>query len=644
MNISFLHYLIPIVVLIVSYSIGYFVLLKLKLNNILLSSFISTLTGLLLIVFLFSIVITNGVTVQLLFLIPTLVLIIYSFQHTKGKTKIFEKKYLKGLKNLFITYLLWCIILILITELNYIGDDLISYLYWDIYHYARMSDIIYLTGEENYLVNLNFNENFEGGTTPYHYFEIHLNALCSVIFNISSIWSYVITVPIILLTVASSLLFNIFKDLFKYSNTKVYILSILLLFVSGMLVLSDQFVLNKENHLTINIVEQLPTRILGIYIALVLSTYYLFKEKYVFSVITLMLLQITYFAMVPMVLFTALSGAVLLLVSKKINYKTYFIITISVICNTIAIFIFYKLTSVIPAYNVITIDYVLVLDNVFGKFNNFIKFILFTNATAFQYYFILTLPFLFLIIKNYKKINIKAMLILFIFFFLFIEGGVFITALLNRAHSEAWQPAVLSIHMGSTVILLWIFIFSLLKNIDKFKIVPSLILIICIYNLHTTISNNYTSKLDQLNLKRRVTRTFLDDVSKFLEKEETYNIGFVGFLRNDRDAKISKPLIWPVGNSLLHYNTKINLECIDDRLLVIDNICFRTTNYYSFYSKNKNMDKNDLLKEFLISNNIRYFVGVEQNQINSYLESHSVEILKDSHSGLFFREIKFNDD
>jgi len=644
MNISFLHYLIPIVVLIVSYSIGYFVLLKLKLNNILLSSFISTLTGLLLIVFLFSIVITNGVTVQLLFLIPTLVLIIYSFQHTKGKTKIFEKKYLKGLKSLFIIYFLWCIIFILITKLNYIGDDLISYLYWDIYHYARMTDIIYLTGEENYLANLNFNEHFEGGTTPYHYFEIYLNTLCSTMVNLSSIWSYVITVPIILLTLASSLIFNMFKDLFKYSNTKVYILSILLLFVSGFLVLPDDFVLNKVNPLTINIVNQLPTRILGMYIALVLSTYYLFKEKYVFSVATLMFLQTTFFLMLPMVLFTVLCGAIFLLLYKKINYKTYLTMSMSVICNTIAIFIFYKLTAVSPEYDTMNVDYSLVLDNIFAKFNNSIKFILFTNATAFQYYFVLTVPFLILIIKNYKKTNTKPMLILFFFFLIFIEGGIFITTLLNSIHPEAWQPAVTSINMGSTVVLLWLFIFSLRDKVDKFKIVPSLILIICIYNMYSTISNNFSSNYDQLNLKRRVTKTFLNDVSKVLDQEETYNIGFVGFLRIDRPILISKPAVWPVGNSLLHYNSKINLECIDDRLLILNNPCFRPTNYYSFYSRHKNMNKDNLLKEFLITNKIKYFVGVEQNQINGYLNSHSVEILKDSHSGLFFRKIEFNND
>jgi len=589
-------------------------------------------------------VITNGITIQLLFIIPTIVLIIYSLPHKRGKKKIIEKKYLKGLKSLFIIYFLWCIIFILITKLNYIGDDLVSYLYWDIYHYARMSDIIYLTGEENYLVNLNFNKSFAGGSTPYHYFEIYLNTLCSKMVNLSSIWTYVITVPIILLTVASSLIFTILKDLFNFSDKKIYALSILLLFASGMLVLPDKLVLDKANILTVNIVNQLPSRLLGIYIPLVLCTYYIYKGKYVLSTITLMFLQITFFLMIPMVLLAVLSGAIILLYYKKINTKMYFTISISIICNTLAIFIFYKLTGVSPENDTMNIDYSLVLNNVFDKLNNSIKFILFTNATAFQYYFVITIPFLFFIIKNYKKINIKRMLLVFTFFLLFIEGGILTTALLNGVHPEAWQPSVNSINSGSTVILLWLFIFALLEKIDKYKIVPTLILFICTYNLYYTISNNFSSNYDQLNLKRRVTRTFLDDVSKVLEKEKAYNIGFVGFLRIDRPVLISKPSIWPVGNSLLHYNSKINLECIDDRLLVLDNPCYHTTNYYSFYSRNKNLGNEDLLKEFLISNQIKYFVGVEQNQINNYLDSHSVEIIKDSHSGLFLRKIQFNND
>jgi len=498
--------------------------------------------------------------------------------------------------------------------------------------------MIWTTGQENFLGNINNNILFEGGTTPYHYFELYVNMLLSKIITVNFLWSYVISVSIVLLTLASSLLLPILNYFKKRADWKNYFYAVILLFISGIILIPAEYV--HEGYYSRNIVNQVTPRYILIYISFVLSSFFIFKKKYQLSLYPLIFVQITSFVMIPVASFVIFIGGSLLLAFKLVQKKVFINILLVQFTSVISIFMFYKFTQIPKTYDALEFSYNSVIDGIFNDYVNIIKYIIATNLYTLQYYIAYLIP-LSILIFILKKKKVKMTNVTYIlFFFILIEGGILITSLLNGHHPEAFQPDYYSIVLGSNVLLLWLFVFTMTTKIKGAKLLSAIIIIVCSFNFSNTVFNNFTVTYDKLNLKRGLTNDFFIEFSKLINKKERNTIGFVGFLRNERALQFNKPVIWPIGNTLLHYNPNINLESIDERITTTNHKSLKNTNY-SIYSRSIKEDSpENILKQFLLKNKIKYFIGVEKDKIGSYLLNNSIEIIMDKHSGLFLREIK----
>jgi len=642
MGITIGHFILPLILIFLSYSIGY-VLIQNRVPNhfFKLKSFFSFIIGLITLVFITSLFITKGITVHITFLVPIAFFIVkYKKKSltTNEPFKIYD--FLKGFKQIFILYLIWSFIYILIVYFNHSQQDLVRYLYWDNYHYARMTDIIWTTGQENYLVNINYNPLFEGGTTPYHYFELYINMILSKIISVNFLWSYMISLPIVLLTLASSLLLSILNNIKTKSNWKNYIYAVILLFISGIVVIPLKHV--HEYYFSTNIVNNITPKFMLIYISFVLSSYLILKKKYQLSLYPLMFLQVASFVMLPIVSFIVFIGGSLLLVFKLIPKKVFFKILIVQITTAASIFMFYKFTQIPKTYNLLEISYESIIDGLFTNYVNIIKYIIATNIYLLLCYLVYLIPLSILIYIQFKKRIILKNFNVLLFIFIFIEGGILITSLLNEHHPESFQPNYFSMILGSNILLFWLFVLTLTNKIKNTKLLLYIIIIVCSTNLTNTVVNNYSVNSDKLNSKRSLTTEFLNKFSKVINKKDRYTFGFIGFTANELPLQYTKPATWPIGNTLLHYNPNINLESIDERVISTNHKNLLNTNY-SIFSKNiEDNNQDNILKQFLLENNIKYFIGIEKDKIGTYLLNNSVEIIIDKHSGLFLRKIKQN--
>jgi len=636
MGITIGHFILPILLIFLSYSTGY-VLIKNRIPNdfLKLKSFFSFFIGLITLVFITSLFVTKGITIHIVFLVPIAFFIVK--HKKKGLTitdpfKIYD--FLKGFKQIFILYLIWCFIYILIAYFNYINQDIERYLYNDIYHYARLSDVIWMTGEENFLGNINYNSLFEGGTAPYHYFELYVNMILSEFFKINSLWSYVISVPIVLLTLGSSLLYSILSEVKKTSKWQNYIYAIILLFISGTIIVPLEYV--HEGNFATNIINQVTPRYILIYISFVLSSFFIFKKKYYLSLFPLVFLQIVSFVMVPSVSFAIFFGISLLYIFKLEQKKIILNMLLIQVTSVISIFIFYKYTQIPKVNDGLEFSYSVVIDGVYNNYLSIIKYIIASSVYLLQYYSVFLIPLCILIFIQFKR-NIKTTKLIHItFLIILIEGGILVTSLLFGHHPEFFQPEHYSVVIGCNVILFWMFIFSITSKIKGIKVLTIILILVSGNNIIDTVLKNFSVPYNNTNIKRGLTNEFFDEFNK----NDRYTIGFVGFLNNYSEIENIKPVVYPIGNTLLNYNSGINLEAIDSRIINTKLKHLKNTNYSIFSQNNKNSNQESILKQFLLENNINYFIGFEKDKIDKYLLNNSVEIIIDNHSGLFLRKIK----
>jgi len=639
MGITIGHFILPFILIFLSYSIGYILIRnRIPEDFLKLKSFFSFIIGLITLAFITSLFITKGITVHITFLVPITFFIIRYKKKSLTTDEPFKiDKFLKGFKEIFILYLIWCLIFVLIVYFNYTEQDIVRYLYADIYHYARLSDVIWMTGQENYLVNVNYNPLFEGGTTPYHYFELYINMILSKIITVNFLWSYVISVPVALLTLASSLLLSILNYLKNKVDWKLYFYAVILLFISGIIVIPQEYV--HEGSFSLNILNHVTSKYILIYISFVLSSFLIYKNKYQLSLYPLILIQISSFAMLPVIMIAVFGGVILLLTFKLIQKKVFLNILLVQTISVISIFMFYKFTQVPNSYNTVEFSYNLVVDRLFNNYLNIIKYIIATNVYVLQYYIVYIIPLGISVFILFKK-KIKMIRITHLIFLLvLIEGGILITSLLFGLHPEFFQPEFLTLVIGSNVLLFWLFVFTITTKTKSTKLLYAIIIITCSVNFLNTVVNNYTV-YEKLNLKRDITNEFFIEFAKVINKKDRYNIGFIGFSTYNTMLQHAKPVVYPIGNTLLHYNPNINLESIDDSIISSNHKNLQNTNYSIFSRNIPDNNHDNILKQFLLKNNIKYFIGIEKDKIGTYLLNNSTELITDKHSGLFLREIK----
>jgi hypothetical protein len=211
--------------------------------------------GVILFVFLYSVIVTKGKTIYLEFIIiGTGMLYLLKkenlFLNKKQDIKLFfqiDKK--QGLRLLLETiivaagWFLWQQLFCRNIPYAVPGQD--------VAYYSKVAEYLNMTGNENAFTTYNLFDSKYNATSPYHYFEIWLTAGLSRAFSTLSIIAYIKLMVPVFLTIISIGIIAIFKIFFK-SNYFNLLLPLLLfsqaIYISQFLTNIETFVLNPFNN------------------------------------------------------------------------------------------------------------------------------------------------------------------------------------------------------------------------------------------------------------------------------------------------------------------------------------------------------------------------------------------------------------
>jgi hypothetical protein len=576
-----------------------------------------------------SIFVTDLITIQVLF-IP--ILFVLYLNNRNRQTEITEenKTILSSVKTILIFNVLWALIYFL-SYIPLMSDTVLeTNLYGDNYYYVNISETIWNTGNENILNGINYSEYFDNGTSPYHYFELYQNQIQSKFFNISPLWSFLISVPILLGTLASILIFSFINSL-DWKTKKIFPIAtaVLLVFVSGMNVLPLEY--TEKGNFTMQMINHVSPKYLMLFICLLGTGLLITMKQYRNATIIFLCIPIFSYMMLPVVLFSLLIGNGLLWIFKRINSKEFLLILFYVSMSTLFIVLFYRITSIPIEYQRLGLEYSKVLDSFLNDPITVFKRIIgshFYYSADYLLYIICLIAF---ITMNWQRLLKRTLnLETAVFFVLLLEGAFASTWLLNDFHIQAWQPQYFTSGIGSSVMIILIFLTCRERKTILFKSFSALILSISLFNLYGTVTTHYTFNHGGVN---SVSQTFMESFKDLLN--ETKSVSAIGFLETDPIY----PTVYPVGKELMNAVPELRLECIDLSILSTENTNHLICTFYQFAEAYPELDKNTWQLEFMNKNNMRYFIGRQQLDESSVLFQHSHLILEDPVSGLYIREI-----
>jgi len=197
----FIYFPFLVLFLVAIYGLGHLAIAicKIRFQELATDLFAKLLTGTYLIITSFSVLKSNGITFNLIFLI----LFGVAYWHLSRKPSFSERKIIDYLFDFHIfksvRLVIYIIILCLIFSLRvvWLMDTETGFLFTlfdnaDNNFYAQVGDFLGLTGQENRYKVLNLWTEKAHGIAPYHYFELWMHALLGTFFPVSTMYVYMI--------------------------------------------------------------------------------------------------------------------------------------------------------------------------------------------------------------------------------------------------------------------------------------------------------------------------------------------------------------------------------------------------------------------------------------------------------------------
>lgn len=618
------------------YTIGK-IITRTILNKKYTSSFYSLTFGILFIVLIVSLYITNLKTIHLFTLIP-IGLIIYLNKNkiiiNNPFKRIDTQKELKSLLKLYAAALP----LFIVASITFFQYDIFPYQmqHHDFFAYSKYGQGIFESGNENYYreSNVLFPKIFNG-LNPYHYFEIWLNIFLGNLFNVSYIKSLLlISFPLLQL----SCLFGII-ELIKSIAHKKYKFIILLFFAFILIFIEPIFFEFYNNHELLKYHEGFcntsPLSFGRKYAAIFMFTILFFllysnknkKEGF----ILLSSLPIISIGLLPGLCLGSVLYFLLNILTKK-NYKYLFYLIYTIFFSS-TLLVFYKLNIIEYTQDVISeknfLSSILRDGGSIILLKKFIFLIIFPSLRTLLFFSIYLVVLFFLLRKSFRTIDSELIKL----FLLIIISGAFGAGFAFEL-PDSGQLLYNCIPLLN-ILVIYLFIKSL--NISSIHRIVILLPLICSYNA----INNYFY-INEMNSH------YHNDGYKFLnnclkEIEET-NDPLIGYIYNENFSNINPHLE-------LYRSPGIPFEFANNNPISIclnnpeniDNSGFAPIYkymwpFYIFSLNNNSLQYNELLTKFLKEFNVDYLL-IQGLTIPSQIDQKLILLAHDKNSNFMFYKI-----
>ncbi len=587
-------------------------------------------SGMILFNVLFSLFVTKGLTIQVLFLPLLVYFLIRNRRVPEPPSPLKAELFLDGFKPIIGLCLFWSAFYFLCFYDFIFKEGDIPTLYTDIYYYVMVAENIWNSGYENTLLGINLSKDFSSGNSPYHYFELYQALIQGKVLGLSTLWSFIISVPIFFASSVSFFLVSLTKALLpKLHPGFIYLFGILLLFASGQNFLPFEYL--EKGKYTLGLMNHVSPKYLLLYATFLLLMYLAYHRRYVMGVITLAVLPIFNFMMLPISLGVGLVGGTLLVSLKKIAFTTYAELMTVLFLVFLMISGFYAWMGITEDIQAPMIDYGQVFDSILMQFGTITKRII----GAHLYYTLDYLPYILMLLiaivllrKHLRSMgrNIQVGIVVLLLF----EIGIVATWVLSDHHREAWQIQFFSLSLGSNALIAWFTITNQLKTLFQ-KIWAGLVIIFGLYGAHDTITDHYVF----YEYRRRavhVSQAFMTKCKELFPRHSKAQIAFI-----KEDPKF--PVFRPLGNVLLNINPKINFECIDLSIISSENPNHKQCSFYQYVKNHDSIDLEQAQLDFMRDRGIRYYLSEQLSDQESLLQKNSTLVVKDPLTGLTLFEV-----
>jgi len=598
--------------------------------------FTSLLLGLVVISTSFAIYKSGGKTIMLLIIPMGTILFFYYKKQIKQPTfKLHEIKqdilYLLLLFTIIQMYQNWFFF-------DY-SNNTIKSIYTDTYWYSTFCDSQKNWGIENYFRSFSyFFRKEEVGLVPYHYPELWLTALFSILFKIGTIQSmYLIVYPILICSFLIGII-SVFEKILT-NRIVLIIISILLLFTSGTTCswYNSIHILQYSHTIAdISLMGLFGTKYTFVYPFLLLGFMLLFQNKQILSFFILSAIPIFSVSFLPPIWGGLICYALFsFLFLKQIDKRT-ILITIGIILLNLILFLFFYNRFKSTFSNDFAINFIIDRYYKNGHFI-FLNIKAFVGNTLFYVLKIVIIYFPIIIIGIFTWIEINKILILI---FIMIGLGI-ITSSFFLGFTDGNQFANNILICASIVQILGLSI--LIKQYTnspnkRYFILIALILIGIFYSIYWDIQRKnigtrwYKEDKDFIKKTNNLITESKSCVMVFLDENGFANNTFLGWhAHNDFYLATqfdSKEIVFAIGNPELFLKVNNSLSAVD------------SFEYYNLTPINIwKRKKENTLKSFIKQFHIRYFYFKAGVEIPPFIQKQSKQVEISKQSGSIFYKL-----
>jgi len=521
--------------------VGNFIIVFLTFNktkeNKYLTLFFQFISGLIFTILIFSIIKSNFRTVNILFIVILIILILKYYKSIIWiKSKLFIESVVVLLKRFplviilaFPFYFFQAFFLLKSGHFNFV-TPFIDYIW-----YNDISEILSKTGQENkeLLTNLYFPE--FNGINPYHYFELWINAFFIEITNIPGITCLMLFVYPLLYLLSLIGLLSIWEHFSKVNIYKI-IICYLLFFIGG--IYFDFFknyeLLKYSGYLHVNIFNVWNKKLAVLYPFIILSYLFFIQNKKDIGLIFLLFICIIALGSLP-----GIAGGIILILIlnywlKFLSKKEFKYVVISIIVFFFSYLTIFYICGNKNKENVADTAYINILLSSL-QFSN-LKYIIFKSVFPFIRVILFFSPFIAFICYVYiielKNKDVKHFNILYLLVGIILVTGTITSGIAFKLYIGGefflWVMPLFWVLFN----LSFIVYFRHLK-LNKYNL-PVFLFFISIfgYNLFLDIKNHYENKLTS---SAKYSDQYLFTVKKILDNSRINNYGICFIGQNDID-------------------------------------------------------------------------------------------------------------
>lgn len=608
---EFLYFLLLVQIMTcVAYLLGRIILQQKPFSNNG-SFFIPIYIGIISFVFISSIYLTNGQTINWALLLPGILVVLYYRKNNATSSGTEYKKAIELYSLFNLLYIISAIILFIFPYAWSIDNDIVFY--------SKISENLTSNGYENTFHFYNNYENTLHFKTPYHYFELWLNGIIDLFVGNQS--SNLVLLRLLTYPFMMALFLTGIYELFILPHFSSMKKRLVFIFIFILLILTNyNWIFNAFNNpwaIYYSIIDR--ANFIIYYLALLPALFFLYQKDLKMAVSFLLFLPIFSITTAPAIFTGTVLFILLLWVFKKISFESTFRLILPVLITALFIFAFYRFLGSDLSYfygKSITVTDLL---NESLQLWKSILFMVITLHVRLLIFFIIVGLITYIIAKRYLKPLWGKYDLMFYLIFFITSSGIIIFQIAPTLYDTYQFPYI---GYCAVILVLMLLMMEVIRMLDlnRTKFIMTSCIIILLFFISNFSKLNINAKgnsfAETFMMRKDYSVEQIATIQQLLDKTDNTKGGFVICHDETVDSKRKTSLTYQFGEDIYYLKSRIELFPLTppdvlyaDRQDSAKYDKAKSFNSILRYYKNFKEDPNSYMNDFIIKNKLEFIVS-----------------------------------